>query len=900
MKEPESEPELWARPRETVPVDDHHLLRVHLAVVARRMAESIDGCQLSISDGRETEFCQIVGRCHDFGKATEWFQQMIRGEGEVARGDPLTYHSLLGAFLCMFALEKQGFSPTGQALGGIVVMAHHSSMPDPADRAKYHTQLPRTPGVRNALTETYNRIDRQLTSIVKRAPEQATRVIEEVTAGDGSLDGFREYVSNRDPVRTLAESRLSQPGGTPKGLYADVLLCYSALKFADTSHSAGAIDAELLASRPLDRAALECHLDSFTTRDGVQRQLDDLRTKAQAKVTDRTALLCEDRADAPRVGTIWLPTGFGKTIAGLRAALELSERARKDRIIYALPFTSIIDQVGTEIEEVFGVDPGSPEFIVHHYLSDGAKAIERSSPTQPVDSSLQYLLGGAWRAGCVLTTFVQVFESLIAPRQSQAPKVPAIRNSVLILDEPQEFPPRLWPLLARIIEVLVDRLDVHVIVMTATQPGFFEFHSSYEVVPLIDDQTPFVEFLRRNPRVRYRLHPSAHRYVEASDDQCEDELPITHEDAAVELCDAFDADDIRSVLTICNTVSSSRTLFDIVREELQRRGRSVVSPALVLDQLIEENDESPTVETLLEAIQTDVKAVADSEPPVIALNLTTRHRPPDRGVLIDALVTLIDECTRGALDGRILCTATRLLEAGVDIGVDRVYRDIAQVPSIVQSGGRCNREFDSAGDGGVVTVWRLGEIKAKDGSREQVKSGQTPAQHIYGGGASGEGGMAQTRAALRDRGTEIDEGDMITEVVESFFAAMHEYGHGDTSYADALDRADVDVLREVQLIEEQPWQADVIVTRTSDERDATQSLKQELAVSPADRNKKRVKRLLNGLSTLRFAIPDPRDEQGAVPEGSGFVVLTSEADGPLWLDVSVDRVHEFDAEKGVI
>jgi len=869
--------DVWARPSDDAPGDNHLLVR-HSKVVRDRMGALLGDAPLRTLDD-DRELARVVGYTHDAGKATEWFQRMIRGEEEL-RGDPRTYHSLLGALFCMFALSRRGFGSVEQALAGLVVQAHHSSMPDPGDRVSRALQVPRDPSADpTAASEAYERADRQLASIAATASSTGRHMVEEATGGAATFKEFVEYVEDREFLRTFNRSRLSKPDGTDDELYGDILLLYSALKLADTSHSAGVVDEDLLDGRLLDRDALECHLDAFSDRTGVQGRIDDLRTRAQDRALDRAELLLDD--DGPNVGSIWLPTGFGKTLAGLRAALAIAEGAGKDRVVYALPFTSIIDQTAEVIADVFDVEPGSPEFIVHHYLAERAKAVERGDE---VDSSIEYLLGGSWRAGCVLTTFVQVFESVIAPRGSWAPKVPAIRNSVIVLDEPQELPPRLWPLLARTIELLVDRFDAHVLFMTATRPRFFEAHSDCEVVELIDDESPYVELLRDHPRVRYRLDESTYRYVSAPDGEAEDVLPLTHSDGARAICAALTGK-ARSALAVCNTVSSSRELYRSARLRLNEDGRRPVSPALAYHALLARDGAVPSADELVETIRT----VADRfEDPVVTCNLTARHRPPDRRVLIDATTDLLKDEALG-----VLMTSTRLIEAGVDMSVDRVYRDIAQVPSIVQAAGRCNREFGSDGEG-VVTVWRLGDVEVDEESGKRVKHGRTPASYIYGSAESGAGGMAQTRAALRDRGRSIDEADMITDVIEEFFSAMHEYGHGEEDLAAAVDTADVDALRRVQLIEEQPWLADTIVTRTDDERDAVEAL----ADAFADGDRGRQKRLLDDLGSIRYPTPIPTDEDGNLTSTSGFEPLTDRGDaGLLWLD---EGMFEFNPDMGVL
>ena len=890
-QEHEDEREIWARPRNDVLVDGHHLLEKHSNIVAARMVDVLDGCSLEITGDRTAEFCRIIGYCHDFGKCTEWFQDMVHSEGDVNRGDPRTYHSLLGALLSMYVLEIRGFKPKQAALGGIIVMAHHAPMPDPADRADRHRQYPLDSDVQNDLTKTYDRIGNQLASVRDHASELVARMIDQSTNGEGSIDEFEEWLSgpNPGPVQTFHQSQLAAAGGIPPGLYTDVLIVYSALKFADTSHSASVIDDDLFDSRLLDITRLHERLHDLSPDDPDEDNIEDVlnkhRSNAQTAVKERMKLV---GPDAP-VASIWLPTGFGKTFTGLLAALMIADRHDKERVIYALPFTSIIDQTADVIcdERLFNVTPGSPDFIVDHHLADGGQIIQHDPDEidQPIDSSIEYLLGGSWRAGCVLTTFVQLFESLIAPSGTQAPKVPAIRDSVIILDEPQELPPRLWPLLTRVIELLADQFDAYVIFMTATRPRFFEYYSDLDVVNLIDNPDPFVEFLQRNPRVEYQLHRSAQQYVEASDEGCEAKPPIDYTTAATMICDALDGSSTRSALAVCNTVSSSRELFGAVQNELNDRGRTVISPALVLDHFIQHDDEIPTADTVIEGTLNEVERAATE--PVITLNLTARHRPRDRRILIDVLNVLLDKS-----DVPIIVTSTRLIEAGVDISVDRLYRDIAQVTSIVQSGGRCNRSFDNAGgNGGVVTVWRLGPVDPDTTTR-------TPANHIYGTGGSGDGGMAQTRAALRGHGDVIDEGTMITTVVEEFFDAMHKYGHGDRRLAQAIDHCDVNTLRSVQLIDDQPWLTDVIVTRTADERDTARDLRDELASPPGKRDQARRKRLLDAVNQIRYGVPVPLNDDGdPIPAvlDDPAIILMGDHD-LLWID---SQSAVWDPDQGV-
>lgn len=891
--------ELWARPPNKTLVSGHHLLSPHSETVATRMTATIANLPIMTVAGRETDFGWVIGYCHDFGKLSVWFQRWVRRE--VDTSETRRYHAGLGALLAMYALECRGFNAMAQALAFAVVHQHHAPMPDMPALVDTQGTVPTDPSKRRQITETYDRFSIQLRNIAQRVPVSAREMVEKASDGTGTLEQFRQYVDERRFVDVLSDRALRHNIHTE--LYADVLIAYTVLKFADSSHSAGAVETDLLEGQSLDRCCLTKHLEDFPTQTGVRGRLDELRDQAQEEVTHRVKLFDDPDTDPPCVGSIWLPTGFGKTLAGLSAALDISELLEKQGpIIYALPFTSIIDQTAEEIEDVFKVTPGSPEFIVQHHLAKEAKAIKRRSAAQPIDTSLEYLLGGAWRAGCVLTTFVQVFESLLGPRQSQATKVPALTDSVVILDEPQELPPRLWPLLARLIEILVDRFHAHVIFMTATQPKFFEMYSDHEVIDLIDDPTPYIEFLAANPRVSYRLHPSAYQYIDAADASCEDTLPLSHTDAAHEIGAALGLigslseesdsglspqhDSIQSALAVCNTISSSQLLHETLRSVLTHHDHYIISPAIIYDDLLCCNDQTPSPKALIDALEDEIASV---EQPVVVLNLTARHRPLDRRILLGTLTGTDQSHGVLDLDIPVLVTSTRLIEAGVDIGFDRVYRDMSQVVSIVQSGGRCNREF-GASNGGVVTVWRLGEVEVDED--ERVRAGRTPASFIYGNGASGGAGMAQTRAALRDRGSEITEAEMITVVVEAFFTAMRTYGHGDKQLVEALTHAATDAVRDVSLIEDSPHLTDALVTRTSEEQTMAATLCTELAKRRDERDQRVVEQTLATLSSIRYAVPAPLDEQSLA--ASSYDVCTD------WLVWLATPASEYTSELGVI
>jgi hypothetical protein len=199
----------------------------------------------------------------------------------------------------------------------------------------------------------------------------------------------------------------------------------------------------------------------------------------------------------------------------------------------------------------------------------------------------------------------------------------------------------------------------------------------------------------------------------------------------------------------------------------------------------------------------------DTATPVLTTTLTTRLRPFDRRLLIAVLTTLLDTDVATPFDDhRVLITSTQLVEAGVDISVDALYRDFAPLASVVQAAGRCNRSF--GGETRTVTLWRL---EHPDGGDE----GAPPSELIYERG-EGVNTLRSTRTALAQHCTasaHIDEHTMVTDVVETYYEELHhtqQFGAADL--ATAVDHAHGERLRHQSVIADEYPTIDVCVLRT--------------------------------------------------------------------------------------
>jgi CRISPR-associated endonuclease/helicase Cas3 len=233
---------------------------------------------------------------------------------------------------------------------------------------------------------------------------------------------------------------------------------------------------------------------------GLVPLFDRYMQKKQAAANDtpvnsiRAEILrkCRDKAsNPPGIFTLTVPTGGGKTLSSLAFALGHAEKLGKRRIIYVIPYTSIIEQTADQFRAIFG-----DAVIEHHSNLDVADETRENTRSR--------LASENWDAPVVVTTTVQFFESLFASRTSRCRKLHNIANSVIILDEAQLLPPDfLNPALEALKELQIN-YGVTVVFSTATQPALgphrsagFDFKGIPEMTEIMDDPEGLHASLKR-------------------------------------------------------------------------------------------------------------------------------------------------------------------------------------------------------------------------------------------------------------------------------------------------------------------------------------------------------------------------------------------------------------------
>lgn len=378
-------------------------------------------------------------------------------------------------------------------------------------------------------------------------------------------------------------------------------------------------------------------------------------------------------------------------------------------MIYALPYTSIIDQTDDVIKEVFSVDLGDREYTIDHGLAATYSRLgdEDDTDNEKPASRKEALFGETWQSRLTLTTFVQLFESVAGPGNIQGIKLPALQDSVIVVDEPQALTLDWWHLISRLIEILDDEYNATVIMMTATQPRIIDVCSpTLKPTPLLEDRSSYYEFLAENERVRFTIEPSLEAYLD--DPVGGDSAAIPLQTATSRLVDDLLNDDTGdSVLSVGNTVNSVCDMNADVKAQLHTRGHKPLDLCSHLLNFLtaggeneyEDNDDATAVAYLEYLAQSDIADTVD----IVTASLTTRLRPADRSLIIatvEKLLNLSENTPFGDLP--LLVTSTQLIEAGVDVSFATLYRDFAPLSSIVQSARRCNRSYEGRGQQGHV------------------------------------------------------------------------------------------------------------------------------------------------------------------------------------------------------
>lgn len=411
---------LYAHSRKDKPLSEWQPLKEHLDNVALLAASFSQ----AFGSG---DWAHSAGMLHDIGKADSSFQGYLRRQNDL---DDSNYdsgrinHSSSGAAL---AIEKLKVL-SGKVLAYIVA-GHHAGLPD-------------------------------------WAPSETGAAALEIRLEEGkeNLKRIRHYVD-------ATTASIKYPVKPPTFLRSQdfhhwVRMLYSCIVDADY------LDTELFMNP--DSNALRSGFPPLSElKDKFDLYMDTLSKKADKTDVNRIRSeildICRKAAAKPSgIFTLTVPTGGGKTLSSMAFAFEHAMQHKKKRIIYVIPFTSIIEQTAAILSDILGRE----NVIEHHSNFDPERETQRMR-----------LASENWDAPIIVTTNVQFFESLYASKPGRCRKLHNIADSIVILDEAQLLPPELLAPCVDVINQLVRNYNVTLVLGTATQPALPGLDNKTEIIP---------------------------------------------------------------------------------------------------------------------------------------------------------------------------------------------------------------------------------------------------------------------------------------------------------------------------------------------------------------------------------------------------------------------------------
>ena len=578
---------------------------------------------------------ELLGLMHDFGKYSLKFQKYIYDatglinpdldDEESTPGGSKVDHSTAGAQWVYRRLAAMGQKESGVLCGqmlGLCIASHHGA------------------GLIDCLDDEGNVVwqkrfnkDDSLTHLsecLQNADESVLRQAEGLA--DKAL-----LVQMLAPLKAVLMLPEAQAGHQIKEFYLGCFtrFLFSCLIDADRINSAdfereNQKEIRRLQEKPDWQAAiakLEAKLAQFERRypiDEIRRQIaDDCLQRA---------------ADAQGIYTLTVPTGGGKTLASLRHALHHAQTHGLERIIYIIPYTSIIDQNAEAVREILG-----DEWVLEHH-----------SNLDPEKQTWQNkLLSENWNKPIVFTTMVQFLDAWFGGGTRGARHIHPMANSVLIFDEIQTLPVKCVHLFCNALNWLVQFGGSSAVLCTATQPllsacgvdEFPEYKRALVKARGLLQLAPNAEIMGKNQALD-KLFADLSR-VEIKFNEKAGGWSV--DEAGAFLLTQFQT--ALSCLFIVNTKKWAKDLYQYCQDN------KVPSEAL--------------------------------------FHLSTNQCAAHRKALFDNMKQRLEKKLP------VVCISTQLIEAGVDISMACVIRALGGLDSIAQAAGRCNRHGENGGKGQV-------------------------------------------------------------------------------------------------------------------------------------------------------------------------------------------------------
>ena len=615
--------------------------------------KTFDFTEVGVTRQETQELMSLIALLHDAGKYSTYFQHYIRERGgepdptiltrqekrALKQNPHLKNHSLYSgvAFLALTRLLDLGWRRHDLLVytGFYTILQHHGDLRNPNHIEGWGEQT----------VSDLEQVSRsvaldELSGVLSEhgftvEPSAWQDEIQKVLAA------LRGYVETRIYVMT-GFNYLFNFSPTGKEHFFFTFL-FSTLIYADKYAAIFKTDGKEQTHRiPSDSVVRYKQAKGFRIDTDLNREREELFVEVDARVKDVDL-------DSPSLYTLTMNTGYGKTLTSFNFALGLRERLREEkgiqaRIIYAMPFTSIIEQNFTVFQEVvaegmgIGVDEVTEDILLkNHYLSQ-VRYQTRERFEYDVDKS-KYLME-TWESEVVFTTFVQLFELFLDTKNRKLTKLPSLVNSIVVLDEIQSLEPELQDLFHFIFSEVGRMFNIHIVLCSATQS-----YVHHETEALIGDEARYFQ-TERTELILPDGFSGARGYGETARSMDE---TLTH------VKGILDEEEGKNALVILNTKKRALAFYQEMRRAYPSRQVILLSNSLI-----------------------------------------PRHKKE-----------IIEKVREKMKEKDVILVSTQLIEAGVDLDFDIGFRDLCPLPSLIQSIGRVNRNFHHTDHYGKVHLLNI-------------------------------------------------------------------------------------------------------------------------------------------------------------------------------------------------
>lgn len=696
---------------------DSKLLIDHLLEVAAKCRSTIQ--DLKLDPARKEVIMQLaflMGAFHDLGKATRYFQHyLLHPEHEVI--GPKSHALISALFVKEIAAEYLGKVCIPEAdkaffahMAFTAVKRHHGKLEDFEDEL---------------YLDNSEMLEKQVLAFEEEAVQD---IINSFTTELGlkyNFKEFKKYILSKSYLQEMPD------------FYQDNIECFDG--FTSSQKIGYYYLHQLLFSTLLLSDKTDVILDNITKlkRSIPSDIVEEYRSRKGFNHPETTIDICKNEAyqealnhletiflPEKHIYSLTLPTGLGKTITSFAVAWKMKQMLENDckRLIITIPFTSIIDQNYDVYSQIVNTND-SGVLLKHHHL---AEPIYKMSDDLLSPDKSQFLIE-TWDAEIVVTTFVQLFNSIFSNDKSLLMKLPHLANSIVILDEIQTMPYKYWQLVKNVFEVLGNIYHCYFILMSATQPMLFL--PEEEIIEIVPDYKKYFNYFNRT-KLFNRTASS-----------------ISLSAFTAEICNYMDAHKNKDILVILNTKKHSKQCF------IELRG--------MIDPLAED-----------------------------IFYLSTMITPYERKHILRLI--------KNQRDKRKIIVSTQLIEAGVDISVDTVFRVLAPVDSIIQAAGRANR-YGEKKQSGEVYLYEVDELKKATSL-------------VYGADL-----IQKTKNVLK--GISVLEEAVYLHLIESYFKEVRKQSESYSSvYLDGIRSLKFKAVGAFSLIEERDA-ASVFIQLNTDARD---------------------------------------------------------------------------------